>query len=138
MTPKTYLNQAYRLEQRIRLDTEELENLRTLAATVSSPGFEEHYNPNRPQDATFTRCFEMIEEIQHEIDEKTAELITLRREIDIRIELLQSFEEQLVLRYRYLESMNWRQVERVMHVSRATMFKIHGRALAHFAVPSES
>ena len=34
MTPKTYLNQAYRLEQRIRLDTEELENLRTLAATV--------------------------------------------------------------------------------------------------------
>jgi methylphosphotriester-DNA--protein-cysteine methyltransferase len=46
MTPKAYLNQAYRLEQRIRLDQEELNNLRDLASDVGSPGFEEHYNPN--------------------------------------------------------------------------------------------
>lgn len=138
MTAKEYLSRVGYLEKAISYKMKEIDYWKEMAKSMTAHGMEEHYNPNRPQDATFTRCFEMIEEIQHEIDEKTAELITLRREIDIRIELLQSFEEQLVLRYRYLESMNWRQVERVMHVSRATMFKIHGRALAHFAVPSES
>ena len=58
MTPKAYLNQAYRLEQRIRLHQEELENLRMLAASVGSPGFEEHYNPNRPDDAPFVKTLD--------------------------------------------------------------------------------
>lgn len=51
MTPKAYLNQAYRLEQRIRLDQDEINNLRALASDVGSPGFDEHYNPNTPTDA---------------------------------------------------------------------------------------
>ena len=43
MTAREYLGQAYRLEQRIRLKKEELENLRTLSVSVGSPGFDEHY-----------------------------------------------------------------------------------------------
>ena len=42
MTPKAYLNQAYRLEQRIKLDREEIATLQSLAGDVGSPGFEEH------------------------------------------------------------------------------------------------
>ena len=60
MTFYTYLNQAYRLEQRIRLHQEELENLRMLASSVGSPGFEEHYNPNRPDDAPFVKTLDRI------------------------------------------------------------------------------
>ena len=73
-----------------------------------------------------------------EIDEKTAELITLRREIDARIGLLNKLEEQLVLRYRYLEKLDWRQIERLTHISRSSLFKIHGEALVHFSVPADS
>ena len=38
MTAKEYLNQAYRLEQRMALDRERLEDLRTLSSSVGSPG----------------------------------------------------------------------------------------------------
>ena len=53
MTVKEYLHQAYRLDHRIDSDIAEMERLRGMACSVSSPGFEEHYNPNRPTDAPF-------------------------------------------------------------------------------------
>lgn len=40
MTPKEYLNQAYRLDKRIKADLEDVENLRALASSVSSPRFD--------------------------------------------------------------------------------------------------
>ena len=70
MTPKAYLNQAYRLEQRIRLHQEELENLRMLASSVGSPGFEEHYNPNRPNDAPFVKTLDRIWEKEKKVNEE--------------------------------------------------------------------
>ena len=47
MTVKEYLGQAYLLNQRIKSDTIELEELRIMAQTISSPGFEEHYNATK-------------------------------------------------------------------------------------------
>ena len=126
------------MEKAISYKMREIDYWREMAKSMSAHGMEEHYNPNRPQDAPFTHCFEMIEEIQREIDEKTAELITLRREIDARIGLLNKLEEQLVLRYRYLEKLDWRQIERLTHISRSSLFKIHGEALVHFSVPADS
>ena len=38
MTVKEYLGQAYLLNQRIKSDTIELEELRIMAQTISSPG----------------------------------------------------------------------------------------------------
>ena len=53
MTAKEYLNQAYRLEQRIRLLKDNIEETRALSGSISSPGFEQHYNPNRPTEAPY-------------------------------------------------------------------------------------
>ena len=47
MTAKEYLKQAYRLDHRINSDIAEMERLREMVSSVGSPGFEEHYNPNR-------------------------------------------------------------------------------------------
>ena len=47
MTVKEYLGQAYLLDNRINSDTKELEELRLMSQTISSPGFEEHYNASR-------------------------------------------------------------------------------------------
>ena len=47
MTAKEYLKQAYRLDHRINSDIAEMERLREMASNVSSPGFEEHYNPSQ-------------------------------------------------------------------------------------------
>lgn len=137
MNAKEYLSQVKYLEQAITYKMREIEYWKNMAENLSSHGLEEHFNPNRPQEASFTHCFEMIDEITHDIEERTAQLISLRKDIDYRISLLNSIEEQMVLHYRYLEKMNWNQIERIMNRCRSAIFRIHGQALAKLSVPDE-
>lgn len=53
MLVKEYLRQAYFLDQRIKADMMECEELRKMAESISSPGFEEHYNASRNTDAPY-------------------------------------------------------------------------------------
>ena len=73
--------------------------------------------------------------IQRDIEKKVAVLISLREEINEQIDLLDSSEEQMLLRYRYIDGLTWDEIERMMNVSERTVFRIHGNALAHFSVP---
>ena len=119
MTSKEYLNQAYRLEQRIRLHKERLDELRDLAGSPGSPGFEEHYNPNRPTEAPFVKTLHKIMELQETID------------------ALCDMDERLVLTYRYLKNMSWSQIGDRLYVDERTVRRWHNRALSHIKVPSE-
>ena len=44
-------------------------------------------------------------------------------------------DEQLVLRYRYLDDCTWEEISRMLNVSLRTVHRIHGSALQHFSVP---
>ena len=81
MTAKEYLNQAYRLEQRIRLLKDNIEETRALSSSISSPGFEQHYNPNRPTEAPYVKTLERLMEMQEELDEKLSLLLALKAEL---------------------------------------------------------
>jgi hypothetical protein len=81
MTPKAYLNQAYRLEQRIRLDKEEIETLRALSTSVGSPGFEEHYNPNKATEAAFMKILEKVWKYEEKVSRELDLLLKLKTEI---------------------------------------------------------
>lgn len=48
MKTKEYLNQAYRLDQRINSDLTELERLRMMSTSISSPSWEEKPGGTRP------------------------------------------------------------------------------------------
>ena len=135
MTPKTYLNQAYRLEQRIRLDTEELENLRTLAATVSSPGFEEHYNPNHPTDAPFVKMLNRIWEMEQKVKDELDLLLRLKKEIQSVIAKVDNTDERLILTYRYLKNYTWARIGDELYADERTIRRWHDRALSHVVVP---
>ncbi|MCC6094979.1 MAG: DUF1492 domain-containing protein [Eubacterium sp.] len=135
MTPKTYLNQAYRLEKRIRLDTEELENLRTLAATVSSPGFEEHYNPNHPTDAPFVKTLNRIWEMEQKVKDELDLLLRLKKEIQSVIAKVDNTDERLILTYRYLKNYTWARIGDELYADERTIRRWHDRALSHVVVP---
>ena len=64
-----------------------------------------------------------------------AQLITLRDEINARIDLLADPEEQLVLRYRYIDNCTWDEIACMLNVSLRTVHRIHGSALQNFVVP---
>ena len=63
-----------------------------------------------------------------------AQLITLRDEIGAQIDL-QDPEEQLVLRYRYIDNCAWEEIACMLNVSLRTVHRIHGSALQNFSVP---
>lgn len=81
MTVKEYLRQAYRLDHRINSDIAEMERLREMADSVGSPGFEEHYNPNRPTEAPFVRCLEKVWDLEQKINSEIDRFIDLKAQM---------------------------------------------------------
>lgn len=109
---------------------------RDLSISVSSSGYEEHHNPNRPTDAPFVRCLEKIDEIQQSVEDKVAYLVELKEEINSAIDKLENRDEQLLLRYRYLDDCSWEEISHMMNISIRSVHRIHGSALQNFVVPN--
>lgn len=135
MTSKAYLDQAYRLEQRVRLDKEELEDLRTLAASVGSPGFEEHYNPNHASEAPFVKTLERIWEMEKKVNDELCLLLQLKGEMHSVINQLDNMDERLVLTYKYLKNYTWMRIGNELSADERTIRRWHSRALSHVKVP---
>lgn len=72
MTNKEYLRQAYRLDQKINSDIEEVARLREMAGNISSPVLGDKVQTSRNRDGLFVRNMEKIllleEKINREID----------------------------------------------------------------------
>lgn len=135
MTSKAYLDQAYRLEQRVCLDKEELEDLRTLAASVGSPGFEEHYNPNHASEAPFVKTLERIWEMEKKVNDELCLLLQLKGEMQSVINQLDNMDERLVLTYKYLKNYTWMRIGNELSADERTIRRWHSRALSHVKVP---
>jgi RNA polymerase sigma factor (sigma-70 family) len=135
MTAKGYLNQARHLDALINCRLREIDYWRDLSRSVSGCSLEPHYNPNRPTEAPFVKCLEKIDMIQRDVEEKVAYLIQHKEEINTAIDMLASRDEQLLLRYRYLDDFTWEEIARMLNVSLRTVHRIHGSALQNFSVP---
>lgn len=135
MTAKEYLNQARHLDALINCRLREIDYWMDLSSSVSGSNFEPHYNPNKPTEVPFVRCLEKIDTIQRDVAEKIAYLVRLKGEINTAIDALEMRDEQLVLRYRYLDDCTWEEISRMLNVSLRTVHRIHGSALQHFSAP---
>ena len=136
MTAKEYLNQARHLDALINCRLREIDYWKELSSSVSGMRFDGMpHSPTRPTEAPFVRCLEKIDEIQRSVEEKIAYLVRLKEEINTAIDKLESRDEQLVLRYRYLDDCTWEEISRMLNVSLRTVHRIHGSALQNFSVP---
>ena len=137
MTVKEYFRQAYRLDQRINSDLEEVAKLREMATSVGSPGFEEHYNPNRPTEAPFVHGLEKVWEMEQKIDQEIDRLIALKEQIRTVIDRVENADEQMVLRYRYIHNYTWERIGDELFADESTIRRWHGRALQHVTLPED-
>jgi DNA-directed RNA polymerase specialized sigma subunit len=136
MTPEEYLKQAYRLDQRIRLDTEEVKRLRELSCSVSAICYDrERVQASHPSDAPFVQALERLEELEKKIADELNLLSELKEQIQEVIRALPSMDEQLILNYRYLCSMTWKEIGAELHIDRTTAFRWHDNALSHITLP---
>ena len=136
MTAKEYLNQARHLDALINCRLREIDYWRDLSSSVAGMKFDGMpHSPNHPTEAPFVRCLEKIDEIQKDVEDKVAYLVRLKEEINMAIDMLASRDEQLLLRYRYLDDFTWEEIARMLNVSLRTVHRIHGSALQNFIVP---
>lgn len=137
MTAKEYLRQAYRLDQKINSDIAEAARLREMVSSVGSPGFEEHYNPNRSTEAPFVRCLEKVYELEQKINAEIDKLVELKEQIRGVIDQVENPDEQMVLRYRYIHNWTWEQIGDALYADERTIRRWHGRGLQHITVPED-
>lgn len=79
VTAKEFLNQAYRLNELIDSDVEELERLCDLATRISGSNFGERVQSSRNPDPPFVRYLDDIMEMEQKIHRELCELVVLKR-----------------------------------------------------------
>ena len=138
MTVKEYLGQAYLLDNRINSDTKELEELRLMSQTISSPGFEEHYNASRNTDAPYIHTLEKIFVMESKILEEMNLLMALKQQIRDVISKVEKPEHQMILRYRYIHNMSWPKIGEELCADTVTVQRWHNKAIAKIELPDDA
>ena len=135
MTAKEYLSQAYRLDQRINSNIEEVTMLREMASSISSPSWGEMVQTSRSTEAPFVRSLEKIMDLEDTINKEIDTLVCLKKQIRTVIEAVQNTDERLVLRYRYIHNCTWEQIGNELNADARTIRRWHGEALLKVKVP---
>lgn len=135
MTAKEYLRQAYRLDQKISSDLEEVASLREMSASVSSPQLTERVKTSKNTDAPFVRALEKIMDLEERINKEIELLMELKKEIRAVITTVEDTDECMVLKYRYVHNYTWEQIGNELHADARTVRRWHGKALQHVIMP---
>ena len=136
-TIKEYLSQARRLDLRISDDMEELRNLRELRENISISAMSAKVQQSISGEAFFTGSIERIILLEEKLSREVSTLVALREQMLAVIAAVDSAEEQMVLRCRYLHNMTWEEISARMHAGRSTVRRWHCLALAHALLPEE-
>lgn len=135
MTAKEYLNQAFRLNEFIKSHLKELEQLNSIATSVTFD-LDEYVSSGSVKDKvgeTVTKIVALQDKINEEIDR----LIDLKSEIHTVIEQVEDEDERLLLRMRYIEYMRWEDIASQMHFSLRNATRLHAVALEHVKIPQD-
>ena len=135
MTAKEYLQQAYRLNELIDSDAQELERLRELAGRVGGTNFGERVQTSRSADPPFVRYLGDIIEMKDKLQKELYELVVLKKQILSALEKMSNRDERLLLKYRYMDNVSWEKIAENLSVSMRTVHRIHSSALKNFCVP---
>lgn len=134
MNAKQFLRQAYKLNELIESDKEELENLRSLSESISGDMTQERVQTSTTSDK-IVNIIARIVDLENEIHDEIEKLIALKKQIRDVINKLENVNEKLVLKYRYLMFFQWEEICDKMHYSPRQIHRFHDSALENIEVP---
>lgn len=128
---KAYLGKIRQIDRTVQ----RLLELRfSLRASLYSTGAALSGMPGGGHDPDRTgRTIARLDELERRIDAYVDELVARKSEAFARITRLPELAEQDVLIARYLQCKPWPVIAREMHYEERQVYRIHGRALQHFA-----
>lgn len=135
---KRYLNQAYRLNELIQSDKDELNDLEQLKDSI--PGID--YSKDKVQvsptnEASYAKIIAKIDNLVRVIHADIENLLDLKLEIRTVISNVRKNDHRLVLQLRYLNFYKWSKIAEVMNVSERTAIRIHDDAIRKVKVPEK-
>lgn len=136
MTAKEYLNQAFRLDKRIKSKLDQIEALNDLATKCTSTitGMPHAASPN---NFSMAQTIDKIVDLQNEINADIDNLVDLKREIMRTIKEVKIAEYQLILEKRYLCFYRMERIASDMGYDFRYLKKLHKKALECVKVPEE-
>lgn len=134
MNAKQFLRQAYKLNELIESDKEELENLRSLSESISGDMTQERVQTSASSDK-IVNIIAKIVDLENEIHDEIEQLIALKKQIRDVINKLENINEKLVLKYRYLMFFQWEEICDKMHYSPRQIHRFYDSALENIEVP---
>ena len=132
MNAKQYLKQAYMLDKLIKSNCEELNQLKELSTSISGIDYSKGPGENNTGDAGFTNIICKITSLEANIQKRVNEFIELKEEIREKIDRLQSANEKLLLRLKYINFYTWEQIGDEMNMSIRSVHRVHLAALSSF------
>lgn len=132
MTAKQYLKQAYMLDKLIKSNCEELNQLKELSTSISGIDYSKGPGKNNAGDAGFTNIICKITSLEVNIQKRVNEFIELKEEIREKIDRIQSANEKLLLRLKYINFYTWEQIGDEMNMSIRSVHRVHLAALSSF------
>lgn len=136
MTAKEYLNQAYRLDQRIRSKQEQISALNDLAITCSASMTGMPRNPNKGGSRMADAVCKIVD-LQDSISADMQELVELKAEIIATIKAVDCIEYQLILEKRYISGKSWPEIAVDLGYKMRHLYKLHDEALAAVKIPEK-
>ena len=128
MTAKEYLNQAYRIDQRVNSKLHQVESLRDLAtratSTLGTEPVSGTRNVHRLED-TIDKIIDLENEINSDIDR----LVDLKRDVMETIGKVQDPNCQMLLELRYLSFKSWDEIADEMNYTSRWVHILHSKAL---------
>ena len=122
-----YLKQYKTLDRRINRLLEELARWRAKAEAIS-PVCSDMPRGGASEDRMAT-AIEHIIELERRINAEVDQLVTLRRAIELHIEILQDDKQREIMRYRYIDGLTMEQAAERMSLSYQWVWALHRRAL---------
>ena len=135
MTVKQYLRQAYRLNELINSDIQELEQLKALSKSISSPNLSGMPSGNKKQEAPFVGAIIKIVTLEKVINTEIDRFVDLKKEIRTVISSVEDNNQKLCLKLRYLQFLSWESVAIEMNLSLKQVHRIHAEALKAVKIP---
>lgn len=136
MTAKEYLNQAFRIDQRINSKLEQIESLRTLLTKTSSTLSDMPKNPNKSNSRTEDLIIKIMM-IEDEIKADIDKLVSLKKEVSDVINAVEPVECRMLLELRYLCFHKWEDIAAEMNYTVRNVHLLHSKALGLVHVPEK-
>lgn len=128
MTTKEFLNQAYRIDQRINSKLEQIISLHALATKATSTLSDMPVSKTESQ-SKMAEIIAKIVDLEAEINRDIEKLVEIKQNIVSTIKKVQNPELQTLLELRYLCFRTWEQIAVEMNYDLSWVHRLHNRAL---------